>query len=180
SAYGISATAAGLGAVTVTSTGNVSTTGSGSIAILGQSNSGPIAITIKSGTVSGGSGAGAGVDLVGGTNNTLTNMGTVMALSGLAITGDIGNNTVNNSGTVIGNVILGSGTNAFNNMAGGLFNSGATVNLGAGNTLTNAGTLSPGGVGVIQTTALTGNLVQTATGRLLTDVSIGSATSDRI
>ena len=45
-----------------------------------------------------------------------------------------------------------------------MFNTGATVNLGAGNTLTNAGTLSPGGAGVIQTTALTGNLVQTATG----------------
>ena len=73
---------------------------------------------------------------------------------------------------MIGNVILGSGTNAFNNMAGGFFNAGATVNLGAGNTLTNAGTLSPGGAGVIQTTALTGNLVQSATGRLLTDINI--------
>ena len=102
------------------------------------------------------------------------------ALSGLAIKGDTGNNTVNNFGTVIGNVILGSGTNAFNNMAGGFFNSGATVDLGAGNMLTNAGTLSPGGAGVIQTTALTGNLVQTATGRLFTDINIAGATSDRV
>ena len=46
--------------------------------------------------------------------------------------------------------------------------------------LTNAGTLSPGGAGVIQTTALTGNLVQSATGRLLTDVNIAGATSDRV
>ena len=177
---GLYAFGEGSGAVAVTSTGNVSTTGSGSNAILGQSNSGPIAITIKSGTVTGGSGAGAGVDLVGGTNNTLTNMGTLTALSGLAILGDTGNNTVNNSGTVIGNVVLGSGVNAFNNMTGGVFNPGATVNLGAGNALTNAGTLSPGGSGVIQTTALTGNLVQTATGRLLTDVNISGGTSDRI
>ena len=87
-------------------------------------------------------------------------MGTVTALSGLAIKGDTGNNTVNNFGTVTGNVILGSGTNGFNNMAGGFFNTGATVNLGAGDTLTNTGTLSPGGAGVIQTTALTGNLVR--------------------
>jgi uncharacterized protein with beta-barrel porin domain len=130
--------------------------------------------------VSGGSGTGAGVDLVGGTANTLTNMGTVTALSGLAIGGDTGNNTVINFGTVIGNVVLGTGTNAFNNMAGGLFNAGATVNLGAGNTLTNAGTLSPGGAGVIQTTALTGNLVQTATGRLLADLNIAGASSDRV
>src|SRR5580693_5274369 len=57
---------------------------------------------------------------------------------------------------------------------------GATVDLGAGNVLTNAGTLSPGGAGVIQTTALTGNLVQTATGRLLTDINLAGGTSDRV
>jgi uncharacterized protein with beta-barrel porin domain len=130
--------------------------------------------------VSGGSGTGAAVALTGGSNNTLTNMGTLTALSGLAITGDTGNNTVDNYGTVIGNVILGSGTNAFNNQAGGFFNAGATVDLGAGNLLTNAGTLSPGGAGAIQTTALTGNLVQSATGTLLTDINIASATSDRV
>ena len=168
------------GAITVTSTGNITTTGSGAYGIVAQSVGGTVAVTINSGTVSGGSGSGAGVDFVGGTNNTLTNLGTVTALSGLAIKGDTGNNTVNNFGTVIGNVGLGTGTNAFNNMAGGLFNAGATVNLGAGNTLTNAGTLSPGGAGVIQTTALTGNLVQTATGRLLTDINIAGATSDRV
>ena len=174
--------------MTVTSTGNITAAGNGAIGIFAGSNSGPITITINSGTVSGGSGQPGGPAaslLSGGTNNTLTNMGTLTALSGLAIVGkrlrgDTGNNTVNNSGTVIGNVILGSGTNAFNNMAGGFFNAGATVDLGAGNVLTNAGTLSPGGAGVIQTTALTGNLVQSATGRLLTDINIAGATSDRI
>jgi uncharacterized protein with beta-barrel porin domain len=178
-ARGISAYDSTTGAVTVTSAGNITAAGSAAYGIFAKST-GPIAVTIKSGTVSGGSGSGAGVDLVGGSNNTLTNFGTVTALSGLAIEGDTGNNTVNNSGTVTGNVILGSGTNAFNNMAGGFFNSGTTVNLGAGNTLTNAGTLSPGGAGVIQTTALTGNLAQTATGRLLTDINIAGATSDRV
>jgi hypothetical protein len=103
-----------------------------------------------------------------------------MALSGLAIEGDTGLNTVNNFGTVTGNVILGSNSNAFNNMAGGLFAPGAIVDLGAGNVLTNAGTLSPGGAGVIQATALTGNLVQTATGRLFTDINLAGGTSDRI
>jgi len=179
-ARGISAYDRTTGAVTVTSAGNITAAGSAAFGIFAVSGSGPIAVTIKSGTVSGGSGSGVGVDLVGGTNNTLTNMGTVTALSGLAIVGDTGNNAVNNFGTVIGNVILGSGTNAFNNMAGGFFNSGSTVNLGAGNTLTNAGTLSPGGAGVIQTTALTGNLVQSATGRLVTDINIAGATSDRV
>jgi uncharacterized protein with beta-barrel porin domain len=176
--YGIFATS--LGAVTVSSTGNITASGNDASAIGGSSTGGPIAITIVSGTVSGGSGSGAGVTLLGGTNNTLTNFGTVTALSGLAIFGDTGNNTVDNSGTVIGNVILGNGTNAFNNQAGGLFNSGPTVNLGASNTLTNAGTLSPGSAGMIQTTALTGKLVQTTTGRLLTDINIGGGTSDRV
>jgi uncharacterized protein with beta-barrel porin domain len=179
------------GVVTVTSTGNITAAGDNANGIYAASRSdgsggGPITVTIKSGTVSGGSGTGAGVDIVAGSNNTLTNFGTLTALSGLAIKGEksfkgeIGNNTVNNFGTVIGNVTLGSGTNAFNNLAGGLFNAGATVDLGAGNTLSNAGTLSPGGAGVIQTTALSGNLVQTATGRLLTDINIAGATSDRV
>jgi uncharacterized protein with beta-barrel porin domain len=179
-ASGIYATSLGSGAVMVTSTGNISTAGSNASGIYAKSTGGPIAVTIKSGTVSGGTGTGAGVTLLGGTNNTLTNMGTVMAVSGLAIAGDTGNNTINNSGTVIGNVTLGSGANAFNNVTGGFFNAGTTVDLGAGNALTNAGTLSPGGAGVIQTTALTGNLVQTSAGRLLTDINIGGGTSDRI
>jgi uncharacterized protein with beta-barrel porin domain len=179
-AAGIVAGSNGAGAVRVTSTGNITTAGDGGLGIFVHSGGGPITVTINSGTVSGGTGIGAGIDFFGGTTNTVTNRGTVTALSGLAIVGDTGNDTVNNSGTVIGNVILGSGTNAFNNMAGGLFNSGATVDLGAGNVLTNAGTLSPGGAGVIQTTALSGNLVQTATGRLFTDINLAGATSDRV
>jgi uncharacterized protein with beta-barrel porin domain len=176
--YGIFA--ASLGAVTVTSTGNVTAAGNNSFGLTGSSTGGPIAITINSGTVSGGTGIGAGVSFLAGTTNTLTNMGTVTALSGNAIAGNTGNDTVNNFGTVTGNVKLGSGANAFNNMASGIFNSGATVTLGAGNVLTNAGTLSPGGAGVIQTTALTGNLVQTATGRLFTDINIAGNSSDRV
>jgi hypothetical protein len=181
------------GAVTVTSTGNITTAGANANGIVGSSASssssfgpgsgpgGPISITIKSGTVSGGTGTGAGIDIQGGTTNTLTNRGTVMALSGLAIEGDTGLNTVNNFGTVTGNVILGSNSNAFNNMAGAVFNAGPIVNLGPGNTLTNSGTLSLlGGAWAVQTTTLTGNLVQTATGRLLTDVNLADATSDRI
>jgi uncharacterized protein with beta-barrel porin domain len=199
-ATAVTATPSGIittaGAVTVSSSGNITAAGNNSYGIYASSSGGPITVTVKSGTVSGGSGNGAAVDLVGGTNNTLNNMGTLTAASGLAIRADGGNNTVNNSGTVIGNVILGSivtlppgiiffglprtGTNAFNNMAGGLFDSGGIVSLGAGNVLTNAGTLSPGGAGVIQTTALTGNLVQAATGILLTDINIAGATSDRV
>jgi uncharacterized protein with beta-barrel porin domain len=200
SAFGIVVEEFGAGAVTVTSSGNVTASGSSnSNGIAGGSTGGPINIIVNSGTVSGGSGLSAGVVFSGGTNNTLTNRGTLTASSGIAIVGEAfngspgGNNTVNNFGNVTGSVILdatklvgnvilggGGGANAFNNMAGGVFNSGATVSLGAGNTLTNAGMLSPGGAGVIQTTALSGNLVQTATGTLFADINIGGATSDRI
>jgi uncharacterized protein with beta-barrel porin domain len=178
-ATGINAVSFRGGAVTVTSTGNIATPGDGASGIYAGSFGGPVTVTIGSGTVSGGAGSGAGVVLSGGSNNTLTNFGTVTALSGLAVQGGgSGNDTVNNSGTVTGNVVLGSGTNAFNNMAGGLFNPGASVDLGGGS-LTNAGTLSPGGAGTIQTTALTGNLTQAATGILLADINIAGATSDR-
>jgi uncharacterized protein with beta-barrel porin domain len=168
------------GAVTVTSTGNITTTGIDALGIYAQSGGGPIAVTVNSGTVSGGSGYGAGVLIVGGTGNTLVNRGTVMALSGLAIGATTGNDTVSNFGTVIGNVDLGAGTNAFNNMAGGLFSAGTSVNLGAGNTLTNAGTLAPGGAGTVLTTALTGNLVQTTTGRLAVDFNMAGGSADRL
>src|SRR6185369_7219447 len=95
--------------------------------IYAQSNGGTVAVTINSGTVSGGSGSGAGV-------------------------------------------VIGSGPSA-NNML---------VNLGAGNALTNAGTLSPGGAGSIQTTALTGNLVQTPTGQLAIDFNMAGGSADRV
>jgi uncharacterized protein with beta-barrel porin domain len=180
-AYGIVAGSYGGGAVMVTSTGNIAVQGTHADGIVAAALTGaPITVTINSGAVSGGSGSGAGVVISGGANNTLTNFGTVTALSGLAILGDTGNNTVNNFGTVTGNVILGTGSNAFNTLAGGFFNAGATVNLGAGNLMTNAGTLSPGGAGVIQATALTGNLVQTAAGQLFTDIDIAGTASDRV
>ena len=114
------------------------------------------------------------------TNSTASVTGTDIGIQTGNASSGIGPDTVNNFGTVIGNVLLGSGRNAFNNMAGAVFNAGSTVDLGAGNTLTNAGTLSPGGAGVIQATALTGNLVQTATGRLLTDINLAGGTSDRV
>jgi hypothetical protein len=160
----------------VTSSGNVTASGDGGSGIVIGSFNGDIGVNITGGTIAGGSGGGAGVVLLGGGNNTLTNFGTITTTSGLAgtailaspliggflpfsIVTFIGNNTVNNVGTIIGNVDLGPGRNTFNNLQGGTFNSGASVNLGAGNTLNNTGNLSPGGSGVFQTTALTGNLM---------------------
>lgn len=87
---------------------------------------------------------------------------------------------VTNAGLVSGLVDLGGGTNAFNNSTGGVFQTLGTVMVGAGNALTNAGTVSPGGSGTIQTTALTGSFVQTAGGVFAVDVDGGAVSADRL
>ena len=84
------------------------------------------------------------------------------------------------TGTITGNVDLGTGANAFNNKIGGVFNSGAMVKLGAGNTLTNDGVLSPGGAGIIQTTTINGSLAQTSHGNLLVDVDMAAYLADQV
>ena len=156
----------------------------------------------SSASVIGGTETGAGVHFGGGGVNTLTNHGTIASssgLSGYAVLGDtngtpptastlfsysalpVGNNTVDNYGLIAGNVDLGAGVNAFNNQAGGVFYMGPAVSVGAGNTLTNSGVLMAGVTGgTIQTTALTGNLVQTSTGQLLVDANWATGQASRI
>lgn len=87
---------------------------------------------------------------------------------------------VTNAGRVSGLVDLGGGVNAFNNSVGGVFETLGTVMIGAGNALTNAGTVSPGGMDTMLTTALTGNFVQTADGVFAVDVDAGAASADRL
>lgn len=173
--------------VSVTVRGNVITSGVRSNAIYAESSGaeGKGNITVKileQGTVKGGSGAdAAGVHLVGGTQNLIENtgyIGTVSGITGLAIAGDTGNDVVSSSGTVTGSVSLGTGTNAFTNALGGLFNSGPLVDLGAGNQLINSGTLAPGGLGSAATTTLTGNLRQNSSGSLAVDLSLAGRASD--
>ena len=175
-AHGIFAQSAGGGVggdVSVTTSGDIFAQGPDSCGILAQSKggggNGNLSVTILSGTVEGGSGQGAGVYLEDGANNTLTNHGTITTVNdvgGTAILANGGNETINNYGTVIGSVNLGEGSHTFNNYSGATFNPGTTVDIGSGNTLLNAGTLSPGGTGNLMTTTLTGNLVQTSTGVL--------------
>ena len=176
------------GGVNINSSGDVTAAGSASTAIIAQAIGSGITINIAHGTITGGSGAGAGIELIGGVNNTLTNLGTITTSPGLvgtAILGMpaltvLGNNVVNNAGNIIGNVYLGPGRNVFNNLPGGTFNSGATVTLGAGNSFNNNGNLSPGGIGVFQTTALSGNLVQGNAGKITVDLNPATSQVDRI
>jgi hypothetical protein len=149
---------------------------------LGGSGNGDISINILRGAVEGGSDSAAGISIKDGANNTISNYGTITTLGGIAGTAVVattGNETIDNYGTVTGTVDLGAGTNTFNNRPGGMLNAGQTVNLGSGNTLTNAGTLSPGGKGKIQTTTLTGNLTQTSSGTYGVDLDFAKLQADR-
>lgn len=139
--------------------------------------------------VQGGSGDGNGIDLTASEaiGTGLTNIGIVNVFAGATVTtlganavrGGVGHDTINNWGTVTGNINLGGGSriNRFNNEDGGLFNPGSTINLGAANALSNRGTLSPGGAGVVQTTILTGDLEQQS-GTFQVDVD--GADADRL
>ena len=172
------------GQVGVTVGGNINTSGADADAIdinnlpgIGNST-----VTILAGsTVQGGADSGDGIDFQDGNVNRVRNFGTILTLGENAIEGEgTGRELIFNFGTITGNVDLGPGANAFNNQIGGLFNSGTNVDIGAGNLLTNSGTVAPGGVGTIQTTALTGNQLQTGTGTFATDLDLTAAATDRI
>ncbi|HEX9204710.1 MAG TPA: autotransporter domain-containing protein [Candidatus Deferrimicrobiaceae bacterium] len=185
------------GTVHVDVAGDILAHGVGTDGIFAQSRGndggGNITVDINAGTVQGGTGAGAGVRIAEGANNTLTNRGTItteIGAAGNAVIGTKGNETIINHGTVTGSVDLGEGSNSFRNMAGATFNPGAKVQLGGGNTLTNDGILSPGGAGVVQTTVLGGNLVngkpvganlvQSGTGKYEVDLDLRGGKADRI
>ena len=162
------------GNITIISTGDITSQEEAAIEL--SSLTGNSDVTINAGTVNGFTYA---IDFIGGNNNSLLNKGSLIAQSNLVIRGSTGNETINNEGTITGNVDLGTGLNAFNNKSTGTFRSGMTVNLGGG-TLTNEGVLSPGGMNAVQTTALTGNFVQTADGQLVVDIDEGGAGNDQV
>ncbi|MEP6841767.1 MAG: hypothetical protein ABJA75_27240, partial [Bradyrhizobium sp.] len=184
-------TAGGIGqgaAVSLTQDQDVAAIGLNSVALLAQSaggtGNGNIDVTVTAGTtITGGSGIGAGVGFLDGATNLLTNNGRITSINqiaGYAMTATGGNDTIDNYGTMIGSINLGAGVNAFNNRAAGLFDMGANVMLGAGNFLTNNGTMSPGGINNVFTSAVTGNLLQSAGGTYLLDLDFGPSTADRI
>jgi hypothetical protein len=177
------------GKITITHAGSIFATGVDAHGILAQSEGGSdqngvggdITITLIGGTISGGTGGGAGIFVAGGHNNTINNQGGVItALSSIAIVGGDGNDTVENNGLVHGDVGLGAGANSFHNALHGTFESGDFVYIRAGSTLLNDGTLSPFGMGTPGVTNLSGNLTQSATGTLLADVNFKGGPSDVI
>ena len=181
------------GRITINTAGSITALGTNSIGIYAQSGflrtdgsadpavaGGDITIT-HSGTIQGGSGAGSGIRLDGGNNNTVTlASGSLSALSGDAVVASFGNDTLINGGTITGNVLLDGGrageVNSFTNQAGATYVAGQRITLGTG-TLTNAGTVALGKLGSYDTTALSGNFNQTASGVLITHADFGSGRS---
>lgn len=170
--------------VIVNSTGDIIISGAGAHGIVAQSlgaaGNGSVTVNILAGSISGGSASGSAVNVLNGSSNTVTNHGTISALSGRAIVGGSGAERIDNYGTINGDVALESGSNSFNNLSGALFNSLSTIAIGSGLPFSNAGILSPGGMGTPQVTTLTGNLVQSSIGSMTLDLSLAGHNSDRL
>ncbi len=137
----------------------------------------------------------AGNDLIGGENgvavyfdggavNRFTNRGNVATLSGIegfAFRGGAGGDSIDNFGSVMGNVDLGTGANAFANNVDATFYTGTTLNLGdSANVFRNDGTISPGAAALAVQTRLGGSYRQTATGIANMEVDFARREGDRI
>lgn len=168
----------------------------------GGNANGDIIVT-NGGLIQGGAG-GKGIAITNGANNVITNDNSLdpadaamIRTSGnvldFVITGGNGNETIRNlnGATIIGSVDLGAGTNSFLNGEGSYFLPGGKIYLGAGNTLTNDGYLSLGGLDAVMNnpgddvprpplrtfgpSTLTGNFTQSATGQMLTNLNFASS-----
>ena len=185
--FASSAGGAGSGSdVSLTLDGNIVADGTGGIGVLAQSGgadgAGNITVGLTAGHEIYSGNGGAGVELLGGAENSFTNDGIVDqtdGVQGTAVIGDTGDNTINNYGVMYGSVILGTGLNTFNHEAGAVLLSGAEIDLGSTGTFYNAGTIAPGDVGTLQTTALTGNFVQNGNAVWYDDIT-PQFTSDRL
>jgi hypothetical protein len=177
------------GTVTVTYSGSILIDGTGDAITLRSAgdtaaHNGNLIVTLNgTGTVSGGHG-GAAVRFTDGANNLLENHATVITaddLAGMTVAGGTGNEAIENYGTFGGQFNLGGGTNSFYNHTTGTILAGALLDMGSSAiALHNDGTLSPGHLNGIFTSALNGGYQQSASGNLAIDVDWSALTSDRL
>ena len=182
-AHGISAASSGTttaGDVQVTAAGNITANGLDADAVRIDAMPGAkISLDLAEGTYTGGSGTGAAVRFTAGGSNSLNNAGTLSAKSGKAVVATSGDDSLDNSGTILGNIFLGTGLNSLMNRVGALLTGNSHINLGGG-TLTNSGDISPSGSDTVGTTNINGDYVQKGSGRYLLDLDFSSAPSDLI
>jgi uncharacterized protein with beta-barrel porin domain len=158
------------GNVTVTASGDILAQGANNTGIKAESSSGNVTVT-SNGNITAGHSSSFAINAHAAGGNATVDIGPNSIVSGgnRAIIASASNvATINNSGLVRGGIYISSSSATFNNLAGGIFESGSSVSPN-GTTLNNAGTVSPGGNGTVQTTTLTGNFVQTSTGVLKVD-----------
>ncbi|WP_454916100.1 hypothetical protein [Xanthobacter sediminis] len=190
----------GGGLIEMTLKGTIKTQGADAVGIYAQSgaqgNSGRVVAgtgsdisVVFDGTLQGGSGSGAAVQLDGGAANTIEFRpdSEVGALSGVAVLATSGTETLQNFGTLTGDVNLAVGgtgeANSFINEVGGTYVSSArgVVNMGTAGSFKNEGTFNIGGTKTFATATVTGAFSQTGAGALLMDVSrTAAATSNDV
>ena len=171
--------------VTVTADASVLVSGAGAHGIYAQSagdGMGAIDATVNAGaTIQGGAVAtiagaedGAGVFIKGGTGSTLTNNGTIGALSGIAVNAKETSLDLTNNGTINGSILKASSI-YLQNSPTGVIVAGPLLDV---DWLVNSGTLLVGEQGEINFARLTGDLLQTRSGVLSVDLNLGDATGD--
>ena len=114
----------------------------------GSLGGGDITITAED-MIRGGSGTGVGIYVDGGADNLITTENSLSAVDGDAIVTTFGNDTVDNTGLVVGDIFLGGGVNAFNNELGSTFIAFHTIALqdasaGSSGVFTNSGEFQMG------------------------------------
>ena len=132
----------------------------------------------NSGVISGGGGRGAAVRSLGSGDFMMVNTGTIGAGAGLALEFAAGDDTVDNSGTITGSILLGDGANRFFNRETGILEAASSLSVGADGIFENSGLVYLARQNTIGETAFGGQFVQTAEGVMVFDLNIAGETAD--
>ncbi|MDH4981419.1 autotransporter domain-containing protein [Hyphomicrobium sp. D-2] len=166
--YAFSAT----GTAAAANAGTIAATGLGSAGIFVSGNAG--AIVLNSGSIVGGACCSA-VMMDSATDALLINFGTISAYGGGGAVDIISPAaSMQNYGTINGDIVIADGfapVGSISNLVSGVLNTADTVTAA---TVTNEGTIAPGGRGSVQITIVGGDLVQTATGVYAVDLDPAS------
>ncbi len=170
------------GRVAVTVDGQVSASGADSFGVAVQSHGNGVNDTSVSVSATGRivsiEDAATAVFVDGAGTNSVSNAGVISgsgASAGVAIAG-AAPATIDNSGQIDGSIDL-PGKSSFTNRQAGTLSAGPVLRLAR---LDNAGTVEVGGSGRIGTTRLSGDLVQSETGRLVVDTDHAAGRADRL
>lgn len=113
--------------------GSIIASGAGGVGVWAQTEGGTgsdlISIRNEEGYIRGGSGDGAGIWVQSQFDNLIFNSGTLSAISGWAVISQGGDDTVTNTGMLIGNLDLGAGSNSLLNDVNASFVGFDTIDL---------------------------------------------------